>query len=372
MANSHKRVLIAPQEFKGSLSADEAAEAIAAGIRAVHPDWVLDSLPMSDGGPGLLDAMRKAVAADTVATTVQDALGRKVLGRYLRLRSNGDVVIEAAQANGLLHVNPDELDPLYGDTFGVGELILDAANGEPPRMIVGVGGSATNDGGSGMARALGARFFDMAGKELTRGGAPLANLERIEWSVPKPLEGIEILVATDVSNPLCGEDGAARVYGPQKGASPEQVDQLEAALFRYAQVVRRHFGIDIANLPGAGAAGGLAAGLVAFLGARIQSGFDLVAETSGFADRLRAVDLVVTGEGRFDGQSLQGKVTGRIIDLAREAGKPLVLFAGAGEDAGDVELRTISSIEPDSDTAMSHAAQLLQQLTSDWAMSQTG
>ncbi|MGE3073402.1 MAG: glycerate kinase [Dehalococcoidia bacterium] len=361
------RVLIAPQEFKGSLGADEAAAAIASGIRAAHPDWKLDSLPMSDGGPGLLDAIRRAVKADTMATVVQDALGRKVLGRYLRLRANGDIVIEAAQANGLLHVKQTELDPLHADTFGVGELILDAAIAEPKRMVIGVGGSATNDGGAGMAAALGARFYDMAGNELRRGGAALADLERIDWQLPASLEGIEVLVATDVSNPLCGPNGAARVYAPQKGANPEQVDQLEAALFRYAQVVRRHFGVDIANLPGAGAAGGLAAGLVAFLGAKIQSGFDLVAETTGFHERLAAADLVVTGEGRFDGQSLQGKVTGRIIDAAREAGKPFVVFAGSGETAGEMDLRTISSLEPEPDKAMEKADDLLKRLAKNWA-----
>ncbi|MGE0599377.1 MAG: glycerate kinase [Dehalococcoidia bacterium] len=361
------RVLIAPQEFKGSLAADEAAAAIASGIRAAQPDWKLDLLPMSDGGPGLLDAIRRAVKADTMAAVVQDALGRKVLGRYVRLRSSGDIVIEAAQANGLLHVKPNELDPLHSDTFGVGELLLDAANAEPKRVVVGVGGSATTDGGAGMAAALGARFYDMAGNLLPRGGAALADLERIDWSLPAALAGIEVLVATDVSNPLCGPNGAAQVYGPQKGANAEQVDQLEAALFRYAHVVRRHFGIDIASLPGGGAAGGLAAGLVAFLGAKIQSGFDLVAETTGFHDRLAAAELVVTGEGRFDGQSRQGKVTGRIIDAAREAGKPVVVFAGSGEPSDNMELRTIANLEADTAKAMEKADGLLKELAKTWA-----
>lgn len=361
------RVLIAPQEFKGSLAADEAAAAIATGIRSVHPDWTFDSLPMSDGGPGLLDAMRRAVKADTMAAIVQDALGRKVLGRYIRLRATGDIIIEAAQANGLLHVKPHELDPLYADTFGVGELILDAAKAGPPRIIIGVGGSATTDGGAGMARAMGARFIDMAGSELPRGGTALADLALIEWAKPAALEGIEILVATDVSNPLCGAEGAARVYAPQKGATPEQVDRLEAALFRYAQVVRRHFGVDVANMPGAGAAGGLAAGLAAFLHARIQSGFDLVAETTGFHARLAAADLVVTGEGRFDGQSLQGKVTGRIVELARAAGKPVVVFAGSSEGSGAVEVRAIADMEGDPAAAMENAAELLKRVAAGWA-----
>jgi glycerate kinase len=361
------RILIAPQEFKGSLAADEAAAAIAAGIRSVHRDWTLDSLPMSDGGPGLLDAMRRAVKADTMAAVVQDALGRRVLGRYVRIRATGEIVIEAAQANGLLHVKSHELDPLRADTFGVGELVLDAARAEPPRILIGVGGSATTDGGAGMARAMGARFLDMAGNELPRGGAALADLERIEWQRPPALAGIDLVVATDVANPLCGPDGAARVYAPQKGASPEQVDQLEAALFRYAQVLRRHFGVDFANLPGGGAAGGLAAGFASFLGAGIQSGFDLVASVTNFHERLAAADIVVTGEGRFDSQSAQGKVTGRIIEAGHKAAKPVIVLAGsilAGEPA---EVRTISSIEPDPASAMEHAPELLKRLAAEWA-----
>jgi len=362
------RVLIAPQEFKGSLAADEAAIAIASGIRSVRPEWRLDNLPLSDGGPGLLDAMRRAVKADTMAAVVHDALGRRVLGRYIRLRASGDIVIEAAQANGLFHLKPGELDALNADTFGVGELILDAAASSPARVIIGVGGSATTDGGAGMARALGARFYDMAGRELPPGGAALASLERVEWTRPAALAGIEFLAATDVTNPLCGPEGAARVYAPQKGASPEDVDVLEAALFRYAQVLRRHFGIDVSGLPGGGAAGGLAAGLAAFLGAKIASGFDLVADATGFHERLAAADIVITGEGRFDSQSVQGKVTGRVLQAAKAAGKPAVVFAGASVGAfPGIEIRTIASLEPDPAKAMENAADLLKRLAAGWA-----
>ena len=361
------RVLIAPQEFKGSLAADEAAIAIASGIRASQPDWVLDSLPMSDGGPGLLDAMRRAVKADTMAAIVHDALGRRVLGRYIRVRATGDIVIEAAQANGLLHVKPEELDALNADTFGVGELLLDAAKAEPARIIVGVGGSATTDGGAGMARALGAVFRDMAGNELRAGGAALAELESITWERPSAFSELELLVATDVSNPLIGPAGASAVYAPQKGASAEDVDRLEAALFKYSQVVRRHFGVDVANMPGAGAAGGLAAGLVAFLGGRIRSGFDLVAEATGFEERLGQADLVVTGEGRFDGQSSQGKVTGRVIEAARAVGKPVVVFAGSTLGDANVEVRTLADVEPRFERAMENAAELLKRIAGEWA-----
>ncbi len=360
------RVLIAPQEFKGSLAADEATAAIAAGIRKVHRDWTLDILPLSDGGPGLLDAMRRAVKADTMAVVAHDALGRKVLARYLRLRATGAIIVEAAQANGLQHIKPEERDALRADSFGVGEIVADAAREQPGRMIIGVGGSATTDGGAGAARAMGARFADMAGRELPPGGGALANLEHISWERPAWSAGIDFVVACDVTNPLCGSNGAARVYGPQKGATPSEVDQLDEALFRYAMVVRRHFGIDLANMPGAGAAGGLAGGLVAFLGARLASGFDLVAEATGLRERLASADLVVTGEGRFDAQSTQGKVTGRLMDLAAGAGKPVVLFAGQSIEAGAA--RTIQSIEPDERRAMENAAELLTELTARWAL----
>ena len=355
------RVLIAPQEFKDSLSSDEAAAAIARGLRRAHPDWKLDSLPMSDGGPGLLDALRRAVRADTGAAIVRDPLGRRVLGRYIRLRESGEVVIEAAQANGLWHVAPAERDPLYSDTRGVGEIIAAALAEPTKRLIIGVGGSATTDGGAGMAVALGARFTDMAGLPLGGGGAPLADLARIDWQRPAFLDGVEILVATDVTNPLLGPNGAAPIYAPQKGATPEQVDILEAALHRYASVLQRSLGVDIANLPGAGAAGGLAGGLVAFLGARIQSGFDLVADATHLHDRLAQADLVITGEGSFDSQSLQGKVTGRILELARAAGKPVVILAGRAETRGP-NIHTLAELEPDTATAMANATALLTAL----------
>jgi len=355
------RVLIAPQEFKGSLSADEAAQAIAKGIRLAQPGWQRDVLPMSDGGPGLLDAMRRAVKADTHAAVVRDPLGRKVLARYVRVRETGEIVIEAAQANGLWHLGPGELDPLNASTEGVGDLIRDASGEEPPRMIIGVGGSATTDGGAGMARALGARFLGSDGKALAPGTPPLAELARIEWERPAGFEEMDIVVATDVRNPLLEPNGAATVYGPQKGASLEQVEVLESALTRYAEVVRETTGIDIGRLEGGGAAGGLAAGLVAFLGAQIVSGFDVVAEATHLADRLAAADLVITGEGSFDSQSSQGKVTGRVIEMAKAAGKTVWVFAGRADVASE-SVHTLGEIEPDSARAMADAANLLASL----------
>ncbi|MBK6661518.1 MAG: glycerate kinase [Thermoflexaceae bacterium] len=210
------RVLVAPQEFKGSLTAEEAADAIAAGIAEAQPGWAIDRLPMSDGGPGFIDAMRRAVRGDTHGAVVHDALGRRVLGRYVTLRGRATAVVEAAQANGLGHVGPEERDALRADTFGVGELILLAMEHRPATLLVGVGGSATTDGGAGMARALGARLLDAAGDDLEPGGGALTRLDRIEWKRPGAIAGVDVVVATDVTNPLTGANGAAFVFGPQR------------------------------------------------------------------------------------------------------------------------------------------------------------
>lgn len=360
------RVLVAPQEFKGSLGPDEAAATIAAGIRKVHPDWQFDILPLSDGGPGFLDALRHAAKSDTFAEIVHDPLGRKVLGRFGMLRASRTTVIEAAAANGLHHVTPEERDPLRADTFGVGQMILSALTLKPRAMVIGVGGSATTDGGAGMARALGARFTDMAGNELPPGGAALADLERIDWQRPTEFDGVDIAVGTDVTNPLVGPLGAATVFGPQKGATPDQVDILEAALLRYAAVLKRSLGVDIANLPGAGAAGGLAGGLHAFLGARILSGFDLVAGATNLHKRFAAADIIVTGEGSFDSQSLAGKGPGRLLELARAAGKPVVVFAGRS-GVEDPAVRSMESIEADATRSMANAPDVLRALAQRWA-----
>ncbi|MFN8507458.1 MAG: glycerate kinase [Dehalococcoidia bacterium] len=358
------RVLVAPQEFKGTLAAEEAADAIAAGIARVRPDWEIDRLPMSDGGPGFLDALRRAVRNDTHAEVVRDALGRPVLGRYLSLRGRSAAVVEAAQANGLMHMAADERDALRADTFGVGELLLAAMRHRPTTLLIGVGGSATTDGGAGMARALGARLLDREGGTVTAGGGGLALLDHIEWKRPEAFATVDVVVATDVVNPLTGPNGAAHVFGPQKGATPEQCVALDAALARFAAVVRRDLGVELEQVPGAGAAGGLAAGLIAFLGARVASGFDVVAEAAHLRARLREADVVVTGEGSFDSQSLQGKVTGRILELAAEAGKPCTVLAGRAPGGG---ARTLDEVEADGARRMSQAAAALEALAARWA-----
>ena len=362
------RVLVAPQEFKESLTAEEAAAAIARGLAAARPGWTVEELPLSDGGPGFLAALARATGGRTRVAHTHDALGRARTGHVLDIAETGACAVEAAMANGLALIDPHERDALRASTEGVGELVAAALDGGPRRIVVGVGGSATSDGGSGMARALGARFRDEASRDLPPGAAPLADLARIDWAPPEALAGVEVLVATDVTNPLVGPQGAAAVFGPQKGASPGDVEVIEAALQRYAAVIERSLGVSVANRPGAGAAGGLAAGLVAFLGGRIMSGFDVVAEAVGLEGRLRQADLVVTGEGRFDGQSDQGKTVGRIRGLAAEVGVPCVVFAGRADGASG-EVRTLAEVEPDPEASMRNAAALLEELAARWARS---
>ena len=362
------RVLVAPQEFKESLTADEAAAAIARGLAAARPEWTVDELPLSDGGPGFLAALARATGGRTRVAATHDALGRARTAHVLDIAETNTCAIETAMANGLALIDPAERDALRASTEGVGELVAAALDGGPRRIVVGVGGSATSDGGSGMARALGARFRDGAGRDLQPGAAALAELARIDWAPPESLAGVDVLIASDVTNPLVGPWGAAAVFGPQKGASPEDAEVIEAALQRYAAVVERSLGVWVADLPGAGAAGGLAAGLVAFLGGRIMSGFDVVAEAVGLEGRLRNADLVVTGEGRFDGQSAQGKTVGRMRRLAAEVEVPCVVFAGQAEGASE-EVRTLAEIEPDPEASMRNAPALLEELAARWARS---
>ena len=362
------RVLVAPQEFKESLSAGEAAAAIARGIAAVRPGWTVEQLPLSDGGPGFLDALERASGGRALPVPARDALGRPRTARVLELADARTCAVEAAMADGLALIAPAERDAPRAGTEGVGDLIAAALARKPRRLVVGVGGSAASDGGAGMARTLGARFLDAAGRDLAPGATPLATLDRIVWTPPPALDGVETLAATDVTNPLLGPRGATAVFGPQKGASPEQVAAIEAALRRYAAVLERSLGADVGGLPGAGAAGGLAGGLAAFLGARIVSGFEVTAEATGLRERLRRADVVVTGEGSFDAQSLGGKTTGRLRALAGAAGAPCVVLAGrATAEAG--EARTLAEVEPDASLHMREAAPLLERLAARWAES---
>ncbi len=342
-AEQSMRILICPQEFKGSLTARQAAEAIAAGLRRALPDAVLDLAPMADGGPGTVDAVLSSRPGHLEKTAVQDPLGRRIDAHWALLDS-GEAVIEMAASSGLVLLKLEERDAERATTYGVGQLIIAALDAGSRRLIIGIGGSATNDGGAGMAQALGARLLDSE-RDLPPGGAALARLARIDISALDPrLRQSQITVAVDAVNPLCGPAGASFVYGPQKGATPEQAARLDAALCHYAEIVRRDLDVDILTLPGAGAAGGLGGGLVAFLGAHIESGARLVAATIGLSERIESADVVLTGEGRLDSQTAYGKAVSIVAKLAKERGKPVIALAGKVEE--NVSIDGVDAIVP--------------------------
>jgi glycerate kinase len=321
------RVLAAPDKFRGTLTAAEAASAIAAGWRRSRPHDEVDELPMADGGEGTLDALAAALHGEVLVERVTGPLGDPVDAEF---GLAGELaIVEMARASGLQLVPAERRDPLAATTLGTGELILAACRHRPRRVIVCIGGSATNDGGAGMAQALGVRLLDAHGRELPPGGRSLLDLDRIDASELAPeVRGVEFVVASDVDNPRVGPTGASAVYGPQKGASPHDVDLLDRALARYAEVLRRDLGVDVVGLPGAGAAGGLGAGLIAFLGATLRPGVDVVMEATQFEERLRGVGLVITGEGKLDEQSLHGKTPSGVLRAARGRDVPVAIVCG--------------------------------------------
>ena len=323
------RILIAPQEFKGSLTAVQAAECFAGAARAMLPEAELDAAPLADGGPGTVQAIVRAARGRSSIARVSGPLGSPVDARWGRIEDGRSAVIEMAAAAGLTLLAPDRLDPRRASTHGVGELIAHALDARVERILIGVGGSASNDGGAGAAAALGAALFDEAGRRLAPGGGALAQLARIDVSALDPrIAATTIEVLCDVQNPLIGPEGASVVYGPQKGADAAAVAELDRALANYAGIVERDLGVRIAELPGGGAAGGLAGGLAAFCGARLVSGFEAVAGAIGLAERVAQADLVLTGEGRLDTQSTWGKSVAGVALLAQAAGKPCVAICG--------------------------------------------
>ena len=323
------RFVAAPNAFKGSWGAPEAAAAIARGIRKVFPDAEVIEVPVADGGDGTVAALVAAQRGELRQVEVEGPLGDPVSASF-GLVAGGTAVVELASASGLALLPPERLDPRSASTYGFGELLRAAREAGAGRIIAGIGGSATNDGGAGMAQALGYRLVNRSGVELERGGAALARLERIDASAVDPAwRDVAVEVATDVTNPLCGPEGATAVYGPQKGATPEMIPELDAALENLARVAARDLGRDVAALPGAGAAGGTGAGLAAFLDARLVAGARLVVEATGLDRALEGAVCVFTGEGRVDLQTTFGKAPAEVARRARAAGVPAVLLAGS-------------------------------------------
>ena len=323
------RVIVAPDKFKFSLSAAEAASAMARGVRASSQEAQVDEVPMADGGEGTVEALVAATSGSLVSVTVTGPLGEPVNASFGLLGDGETAILEMASASGLNLIRPDRRAPSRTTTRGTGELLLAAIGAGAKKIILGIGGSATNDGGGGVAQALGFRLLDRNGQEIPPGGGPLERLDRIDSDGrDRRLDGVEIRVACDVDNPLCGPHGASTVYGPQKGADAWMVATLDRNLARYAKVVRRDLGIDILDLPGSGAAGGLGGGLVAFAGGTLGPGAELVIETVRLRDRLEAADLCLTGEGAIDASTAAGKTVVGVARLARSMGVPTLAFAG--------------------------------------------
>jgi len=329
------KIVLAPDSFKGSATAAEVCEALARGLRRGLPHAELVSVPMADGGEGTVQSLVEATGGRFCYAEVTAPLGDTVRARYGILGDGSTAVIEMAAASGLTLVPPEKRNPCIASTRGTGELILAALDAGCRRLIIGIGGSATNDGGAGMAQALGVSLQDAEGNELPPGGLALQRLARVDLSgLDKRLADIQVLVACDVTNPLCGPSGASAVYGPQKGATPEMVEALDSALSHYAEILRRDLGKDVKDMPGAGAAGGLGAGLVAFLGAELRPGVEIVMEAVGLEAHLRDADLVITGEGRIDAQTCFGKTISGIARACRQRGIPVVAVTGMrGEGA---------------------------------------
>ncbi|MDA0263723.1 MAG: glycerate kinase [Chloroflexi bacterium] len=324
------KIVIAPQGFKGGISGLEAARAIARGVLAAVPGAETVLVPVADGGDGTLHALVDATGGEIFTSTVTGPISQQVEAQWGVMGDGRTAVIEMARASGLAMISQRRRNPKVTTTLGTGEILKEALGRGYERIIVGLGGSATNDGGAGMATALGARFLDAAGNPLPPGGGALARLDRIDTSgLIKPAAGVEVIAATDVTNPLCGPTGASAVYGPQKGASDDVVAQLDAALLNFARVVKRDMGVDVLDTPGSGAAGGLGAGLIAFAGARIQSGIDMVCQVLDFDSHLEGADLVVTGEGRADHSTVFDKAPVGVARHARSHGVPTVLLAGS-------------------------------------------
>jgi glycerate kinase len=357
------RVLVAPDKFKGSLTAAEAAAAIARGLKAAGAD--VDVCPVADGGEGTLDALVAAMGGSVMGVIARGPLGVPVRAHLGRL-DDGTGVVELAQASGLGLVSESQRDPLRASTFGTGELMRGALARRPSRVIVGIGGSATIDGGTGLARALGVRFLDVNGNEVEPGGTYLERIARIDATgIDQRLAGVPVTVAADAMVPLTGPDGAARMFGPQKGATPQMIDLLERGLANLAQVIARDLAVAVADVPGAGAAGGVGAMLIG-LGADLRSGAQVVCEATGVEQRVKNADLVVTGEGRIDASTNEGKAPGEVARLARAAKVPCVALAGScdeGAKASFDDVRTLTDyFNGDAREAQARAAAGLQAL----------
>jgi glycerate kinase len=340
------KIVLAPDSFKGSLTAKEVCSAMTEGVRRYLPETELISVPMADGGEGTVQALVDATGGRIIRQTVIGPIGDLVDAFFGVLGDGITGVIEMAAASGLPLVPLDKRDPRFTTTYGTGQLIKAALDAGCTRLLLGIGGSATIDGGAGMAQALGYSLLDRSSHELPLGGAALANLHTVDTTLRDArLDHVEVIAACDVNNPLLGPIGASAVFGSQKGATSEMIPELDAALTQYADVVEAKLGVIIRNTPGTGAAGGLGAGLIGFLNTKLQPGIELVAKTVGLREKLAGADLVITGEGRLDGQTIHGKTPVGVGRIAKELDMPVLAVAGSlGPEYEKVYLNGIDGV----------------------------
>jgi len=365
------KIVVAPNSFKGSLSATQAARAIARGVHDVFPDAEVVEIPIADGGDGTVEALVTARGGSYRWVNVDGPLGDPVLASFGLIDAGRTAVVELASASGFELISAARRDPRKTSTYGFGQLLEAARLEGASSVIAGIGGSATNDGGAGMAQALGYRLLDRDGLDIPRGGIALLRLERIDGTRLHPgWRSIKVMVACDVTNPLTGPNGASHIYGPQKGADPVTVLQLDRALAHLAGAFEREFHINVADIPGAGAAGGTGAGLMAFLDARLTPGAALVIDTSGFDGALKGADLVITGEGRVDGQTAYGKAPGEVAKRAKAARIPVLLMAGSKgpgweklSELGISSVATLDEVGDNLQQLMQDAGQMLTRAT---------
>lgn len=342
-----KKITVAVDSFKGSLSSQEVAEAVARGVHRVLPQCEVRCVSIADGGEGTVEALVQTLHGEIVDVEVADPLMRRITARYGVVDGGATAVMEMASASGMPLLAATERNPLKTTTYGTGEMIADALRRGCRKILMGIGGSATNDAGVGMMQALGFRFLDAEGRELSGGGEILDSIAAIDESGVMPqVRQTEFVVACDVTNPLYGEQGAACVYAPQKGADRAMVEQLDRGLRNFAEVVRRHNGEDVASLAGAGAAGGLGGGFKALLGAKLERGVDMVLRAIRFDDIVRGSDLVITGEGRIDRQTVMGKAPSGVLRMAEAAAIPVIALGGAVEECDELEQSGFLAVLP--------------------------
>lgn len=353
------RILLAPDKFKGSLSAAEVAESLQRGFLKVWPAATFDSAPIADGGEGTAEVFRHDFAGEEITAPAHDPLGRPISATYTWLPETRTAVIDMSSASGLWRIAESELSPTTASTFGTGELMRDAIQRGAQKIIVGLGGSATNDGGAGMASALGWQFLDKRGHSVEAIPEKFREISEIR---PPDTSFPEISGLCDVRNPLLGSEGATAIYGPQKGVTAELQPTLEASLQHLAEVCARALGVDHREHPGAGAAGGLGFGLLTFAGGRLEPGFATIARMLNLGERIASADLVITGEGRLDTQTAHGKGPAALADLARSQGKPILAFTGCLEDESEVFTACIPIADRPLtlDESRSRASQLLE------------